>query len=595
MAGRARFGGALAALLLVGAMAGTAAAQATPDGFKVRIGPRGAPGGEDPLAPVEAPAEAEAPSESRPAAGEPERAPRRGRVVIDEPVRIEGEARGRDAKAERARIRKVRRIRAARVEAVTPLEAARRLEAAGGALVELDRALVFRHDSIDLRPESAAALDEVADALRARPDLRLVLIEGHADEPGALRYNQRLSEGRAGAVRRALVARGVAPERLVAYGYGETRPVTPDPPQNRRVVFRVVEGERAAPAGRRATAWGQAAVVARWGAVEFAASPGASPAPPAVEMPASEVPTSESPSGDPRRPASAIALRIAPVSPAAPAREAPARETPARSGVDLPDDALDWRPLELRAQLGEGHDIRTGPDGGALLRLPDLTRLWLGPDTRVRLSEVAHDAADGETHLTLTVRRGTVRAMLNPLERRISRTRIALPGGVLEVVAADLDLRITEAGVGRLHVDRGSLEVSVGEAAARSLYAGQAMALGGSDPAPRTRLRPPEVVTPFSGRFDRAPPLVWDAVPDAAGYRVEVAADVDFHRPVEEARTEALRFEPRLLAPGRQYFWRVRAIDAAGFEGSASRVYALHVAPRPEPPPPPAAARLTPR
>jgi outer membrane protein OmpA-like peptidoglycan-associated protein len=68
-----------------------------------------------------------------------------------------------------------------------------------------------------------------------------VRIEGHTDSLGPDQYNQRLSQKRAESVKRYLVQHStLPPERLVAEGYGKSRPIAPDDTpegrsQNRRV------------------------------------------------------------------------------------------------------------------------------------------------------------------------------------------------------------------------------------------------------------------------------------------------------------------------------------------------------------------------
>lgn len=589
-----------AALCALG-LTGGAWAQSPPDGYRVRIGPADRAPSEDPLAPP--------PDDSR-TDGEPdevEGAPSTSPVDAPDPnedaQRDEHTAPASGAAEAGRRTRRARPKRRAlrwdRGETVTPLEAAHRLEATPGEAIEFAHPLTFRHDSVEMTPNAAPALAEIVDYLQASPEIRLVLIEGHSDATGALRYNQRLSEARAAAVREALVTRGVAPERLVAYGYGETRPAAPDREANRRVVFRVIEGDRKALVRRVATEWGQVALVDGRGAVEVADSP-ESNADRALEPESAhrrDAPASQSadrsagpPTPDPRRPDGAFALHIAPPA-AAPTPQPVTPVAISRSGgPDLPDDALSWRAFEARSQIGEGHDIRTDRSGWALLRLPDLSRLWLGPGTRVRLSKLFHDRANGKTYVSLRVRRGTVRAMLNPLERSISRSLIALPGGSLEAVAADFEIQLDHDATGRLRVDRGRLDAAGGGAASRAIYAGQVVGLGVGDGAPRAQLPPPSVVSPRNGRFGRAPPLVWQPVADAAGYIVEVAEDVDFHRPVLRARTTPPRFEPRVLTPDREHYWRVRAVSREGLPGAASRVHAFRTAPRRGTPP--AAARL---
>jgi OOP family OmpA-OmpF porin len=52
-----------------------------------------------------------------------------------------------------------------------------------------------------------------------------VLVTGHTDRIGTQRYNQRLSERRADAVRDYLVSRGVPRDKIETLGMGKTQPV----------------------------------------------------------------------------------------------------------------------------------------------------------------------------------------------------------------------------------------------------------------------------------------------------------------------------------------------------------------------------------
>ena len=67
-----------------------------------------------------------------------------------------------------------------------------------------------------------------------------VSVNGHTDWIGPESYNDLLSQRRADAVRRYLVAAGVSAERLEAAGFGESQPVATNESaegrqQNRRV------------------------------------------------------------------------------------------------------------------------------------------------------------------------------------------------------------------------------------------------------------------------------------------------------------------------------------------------------------------------
>ncbi len=125
----------------------------------------------------------------------------------------------------------------------------RRVETTGTTVV-IKETVPFDFDRATLRPESGPILEEVANALLSRPDFVKVEVQGHSDRVGGVAYNYELSTRRAEAVVAALVALGVPPERMVARGYGATRPLVPEvddatAAQNRRVAFEVVE--RSAP------------------------------------------------------------------------------------------------------------------------------------------------------------------------------------------------------------------------------------------------------------------------------------------------------------------------------------------------------------
>ncbi len=93
----------------------------------------------------------------------------------------------------------------------------------------------------DLRPDSEAALKAIADALKARLELKIE-IGGHTDDVGDDVDNQTLSDARAATVKRALIERfGIADARLVAKGFGETKPVTPNDNDEARAKNRRVE------------------------------------------------------------------------------------------------------------------------------------------------------------------------------------------------------------------------------------------------------------------------------------------------------------------------------------------------------------------
>ncbi len=107
------------------------------------------------------------------------------------------------------------------------------------------RSVHFEFNQARIQPESRVVLDEAYRILRDETDIA-VRAEGHTDAVGSEEYNLRLGLRRAEAVRAYLVSQGIAPERVQAVSFGESRPIAPnDTPegraQNRRVELHVIE------------------------------------------------------------------------------------------------------------------------------------------------------------------------------------------------------------------------------------------------------------------------------------------------------------------------------------------------------------------
>lgn len=98
----------------------------------------------------------------------------------------------------------------------------------------------FDTDKATLRPDAAPVVDEIAKLLRADPALKLS-IDGHTDSTGTAERNRALSKERAEAVRGALLAEGIAPERLSAQGFGPDKPLQDNGTESGRAKNRRVE------------------------------------------------------------------------------------------------------------------------------------------------------------------------------------------------------------------------------------------------------------------------------------------------------------------------------------------------------------------
>jgi outer membrane protein OmpA-like peptidoglycan-associated protein len=100
--------------------------------------------------------------------------------------------------------------------------------------------IFFDFDKATLRPESYLELNRWVGVLKKYPDLRAE-IHGHTCWIGTEEYNQDLSERRATAVLNYLVSQGIAQNRLVMRGFGETKPIASNETRKGRETNRRVE------------------------------------------------------------------------------------------------------------------------------------------------------------------------------------------------------------------------------------------------------------------------------------------------------------------------------------------------------------------
>ncbi len=93
---------------------------------------------------------------------------------------------------------------------------------------------------------SEVVLDQLKLFLDENPQVTKLRIEGHTDNVGQPGDNEKLSGERALTIKKWLVDKGVAKERLIAVGFGEKKPVADNSKeegraQNRRTEFKIAE------------------------------------------------------------------------------------------------------------------------------------------------------------------------------------------------------------------------------------------------------------------------------------------------------------------------------------------------------------------
>lgn len=98
---------------------------------------------------------------------------------------------------------------------------------------------LFDHDSAALLPDGYTEISRVASVLNKYRQTQIE-VNGHTDATGSEQYNRQLSQRQAESVKNTLVQQGVAPQRIMARGYGESRFISSADAMNRRVEIVIV-------------------------------------------------------------------------------------------------------------------------------------------------------------------------------------------------------------------------------------------------------------------------------------------------------------------------------------------------------------------
>jgi OOP family OmpA-OmpF porin len=120
------------------------------------------------------------------------------------------------------------------------------------AKIVLDEAtLHFANGRAELGPDAMAAIQKVAEGLKAYPGDYTLEVSGHTSSIGGQALNKKLSKQRAEAVAKILVDSGIAKDRITAIGVGPDKPIADNKTKegqakNRRVEIDVrVQGGKA--------------------------------------------------------------------------------------------------------------------------------------------------------------------------------------------------------------------------------------------------------------------------------------------------------------------------------------------------------------
>lgn len=231
-----------------------------------------------------------------------------------------------------------------------------------------------------------------------------------------------------------------------------------------------------------------------------------------------------------------------------------------------------------------GASVRTGPESSLAIEYPDGSRSLLGPDSELRLVNLARLPVAAAQQVRIDLRRGRLE---NAVQRQPSngggRFVIDTPAAVaavrgtrFRIVAHDDALRAETLEGSVLLANRAGRAV-VGDGRGSLAHAGR-------PPARPVALLAAPQLDQMPERLDRLPlQFAFPAVTGALHYRTQLAPLPGFSAVASDRVSQAPRATSSADLANGSYLVRVRAIDANGLEGlDANRQVVIHA--RPEPP-----------
>lgn len=252
--------------------------------------------------------------------------------------------------------------------------------------------------------------------------------------------------------------------------------------------------------------------------------------------------------------------------------------------VLIPSATKNQQQLVVNTKLHLGDQVRTGPSASASIEFADGSILTIHQETSVLFDHLSAYSDTGMVDTRLRLEEGRLDIRAQPSAGPGSRFEIQTPAAVSAVRGTKFRAAAEEQESATwVEVIEGKV-ASTGDAKTALVSANfGTKVIKGQPPLPPKPLLKPPVFKPLPEKIERINwPLIWEPLPGAGNYRIEVSAGDDFHLILWERSTENPRTSLPDLADG-SYYVRVRGIDNLGIEG-LNRVEKIELDARPQPP-----------
>lgn len=224
--------------------------------------------------------------------------------------------------------------------------------------------------------------------------------------------------------------------------------------------------------------------------------------------------------------------------------------------------------------------LRTGPDSVAEIELRDGSGIRVKKESQIRMAQLDFGSG-GERSVRIEVQRGQIEATVKKAAAGSSfdtSSRIA----VASVRGTSFRFGNTTEGNTQLETLMGQVAVGSGSATPTTMVDagfGSRVHPSGLVEKPSPLPPTPTVIAPLDGSLPVDATLRFGLVPSAVRYRIELARDPDFFVEASETEVAAPQLTLYPVPPVGKWFWRVTALNAAGFASRTSQVYSFSVTP----------------
>jgi len=238
-----------------------------------------------------------------------------------------------------------------------------------------------------------------------------------------------------------------------------------------------------------------------------------------------------------------------------------------------------WSKTQLNTILIENDEIRTLSNSYAEIMFRNGSRFRMNENSLVKIEKMRANLLKENNESSVILVKGDLSAYLSTLGRN-DRFDLSLSGVKTKINSKSFWVS-QDGQETRFANYEGEIEVTSGGKTVRLIENQGTKVSGGNAPAALlVLLLPPNLILPAEATvlYNQEIDFEWEPVEGAISYFIEISSDHLFQTIIQKKYYhKAIKLTTRKLEEG-IYFWRVKAIDSAGFPGSYGEAHFFEIA-----------------